>query len=38
MPMLNRATGAIMVTILNLIYREFLNSAVPGTARLGGRR
>jgi hypothetical protein len=31
-------TGAIMVSILNLIYREFLNSAVPGMARLGGRR
>jgi hypothetical protein len=32
-------TGANMLaSILNAIYREFLNSAVPGMAALGGRR
>jgi hypothetical protein len=29
---------AIMVSFLNLIYREFLKSAVPGIASPGGRR
>jgi hypothetical protein len=36
-PMTRRIKGAIMlISILNLIYREFLKSAVPGMASLGG--
>jgi hypothetical protein len=38
-PMMGRIKGAIMLmSILNLIYREFLKSAVPGMASLGGRQ
>jgi hypothetical protein len=37
--MIRRIKGAIMLmSILNLIYREFLKSAVPGMASLGGRQ
>jgi hypothetical protein len=37
--MMRRIKGAIMlISILNLIYREFLKSAVPGMASLGARR
>jgi hypothetical protein len=37
--MIGRQREAIMlISILNLIYREFLKSAVPGMASLGGRR
>ena len=37
--MIRRIKGAIMLmSILNLIYREFLRSAVPGMASLGGRQ
>ena len=37
--MIGRQMEAIMlISILNLIYREFLKSAVPGMASLGGRR
>jgi hypothetical protein len=37
--MMRRIKGAIMlVSILNLIYREFLKSAVPGMASLEGRQ
>ena len=37
--MIGRIKGAIMfMSILNLIYREFLKSAVPGMATLGGRQ
>jgi hypothetical protein len=36
---IDRIKGAIMLmAILNLIYREFLKSAVPGMASLGGRQ
>jgi hypothetical protein len=35
--MIRRIKGAIMLmSILNLIYREFLKSALPGMASLGG--
>jgi hypothetical protein len=38
-PMMRRLKGAIMLmSVLNLIYREFLKSAVPGMASLGGRQ
>jgi hypothetical protein len=37
--MIRRIKGAIMlISILNLIYREFLKSAVPGMASLGGQQ
>ena len=37
--LIEQRTGAnMLVSILNAIYREFLNSAIPGMAALGGRR
>jgi hypothetical protein len=38
-PMIVQIKGAMMLmSVLNLIYREFLKSAVPGMVSMGGRR